>query len=382
MTSSADPYRFSKRLTSLKPSGIREFFALGKKMKNPVDLSIGQPEFEVPAAVRDAAMRSILEGRNRYTVTQGIEPLRVGLLEKYGQRWDRFGGDELDVMVTSGVSGALTISFMATLDQDDEILIPDPYFVMYRQLATLVGAKAVCYDTYPDLHVDAERIRPLINEKTRAILVNSPCNPTGQVMRADQARALAKLVDDHGLLLISDEIYEDFVYEGRHVSPREFTSNCLVLGGASKNMGVPGWRIGWMFGPRNFIEKCHMIQQFSYTCAPSMAQWGVAEGLWLDFSDQRESYRQKRKLVYEGISEHYPTVNTEGAFFMFPALPDHLDLKTFMDACIARELLVVPGSVFSERNRNFRLSFAASDETLKRAIDILRDIATDTSLGA
>jgi len=376
MTSSADPYRYSQRLTSLKPSGIREFFALGKSMKNPVDLSIGQPEFEVPAAVRDAALKSIVEGRNRYTVTQGIEPLRVGLLEKYALRWERFGGDEMDVMVTSGVSGALTISFLATLDPGDEILIPDPYFVMYRQLATLVGATAVCYDTYPDLKVDAERIRPLINEKTRAILVNSPCNPTGQVMHADESKALAMLAEEHGLLLISDEIYEDFVYDGRHVSPREFTSNCIVLGGASKNMGVPGWRIGWMFGPRPFIEKCHMIQQFSYTCAPSMAQWGVAEGLWADFTPQRELYRGKRDLMYEGISDLYPTVKTEGAFFMFPALPEHLDLSSFMEACIARELLVVPGSVFSLKDRNFRISFAASDETLKRAIDILRDIAS------
>ena len=375
MTSSMDPYRYSERLTSLKPSGIREFFALGKSMKNPVDLSIGQPEFDVPAAVRDAAMKSILEGRNRYTVTQGIEPLRIGLLEKYGLRWERFGGDEIDVMVTSGVSGALMVSFLAALNPGDEILIPDPFFVMYRQLAVLVGAKAVCYDTYPDLQVKAERIAPLINERTRAILVNSPCNPTGQVIKEDQARALAKLAEDHGLLLISDEIYEDFVYEGRHVSPREFTSNCLVLGGASKNMGVPGWRIGWMFGPRSFIERCHMIQQFSYTCAPSMAQWGVAEGLMQDFTPQRESYRHKRDMVYEGVSDLYPTVKTEGAFFMFPALPEHLDLSTFMDRCIARELLVVPGSVFSEKARNFRISFAASAETLERAIEILREIA-------
>ena len=373
--SDRDAYRYSERLTSLEPSGIRKFFAMGKTMKDPVDLSIGQPEFEVPAAVRDAALKSIVEGRNRYTVTQGIEPLRTGLLEKYALRWERFGGEEMDVMVTSGVSGALTISFLATLNPGDEILIPDPYFVMYRQLAVLVGAKAVCYDTYPDMHVSAERIRPLINERTRAILVNSPCNPTGQILTVEQARGLAALVDEHGLLLISDEIYEDFVYEGRHVSPREFTRNCLVLGGASKNMGVPGWRIGWMFGPRSFIERCHMIQQYSFTCAPSMAQWGVREGLLADFTPQRDLYRNKRDLVHEGISDLYPTIKTEGAFFMFPGLPEHLEILPFMEACIERELLVVPGSVFSDRDRNFRISFAASDENLHRAIEILREIA-------
>jgi aspartate/methionine/tyrosine aminotransferase len=375
MAASMEPFRYSARLASLKPSGIRKFFALGKSMKDPVDLSIGQPEFEVLPVVRDAAIQSIRDGHNRYTVTQGIDPLREGLLAKYGPRWERFGGEEMDVMVTSGVSGALTVSFLATLDPGDEILIPDPYFVMYRQLATLVGANAVCYDTYPDLHLDVERIRPLITDKTRAILVNSPCNPTGRVLQEEQARALASLVDEHGLLLISDEIYEDFIFEGRHVSPREFTPNCLVLGGASKNMGIPGWRIGWMFGPASFIDRCQAIQQFSYTCAPSMAQWGVVEGLDQDFTPYRESYRRKRDLMHEGISDLYPTLETEGAFYMFPSLPDHLDIGTFMEACIAKELLVVPGTAFSERDRNFRISFAAHDSTLERAIEILRSVA-------
>ena len=370
-----DPFRISNRALGIKASGIRKFFELGLSMKDPIDLSIGQAHFDVPDNVKQAAIGAINEGKNRYTVTQGIPQLREKLKARYSGRFSDV--DESEVMVTCGVSGALMLSFLALLDPGDEILIPDPYFVMYRHLATMVGATARTYEIYPDFKPSAAAIRDRITDKTRLIIVNSPSNPTGYAMNEAEARELAQLADDTGIPLISDEIYEDFIYTDRHVSPREFTSKCIVVSGASKSMGMPGWRIGWMLAPRELTERMYSLQQFSYVCAPAPLQWAALAGIDQDFSAYREEYRAKRDLVYEGLKDNYRIVKPGGAFYMFPYLPEGADAERFMDACIKRELLVVPGAACSDKATNFRLCFAATDDKLRKAVDMLNDIAKE-----
>ncbi|MCB9894095.1 MAG: pyridoxal phosphate-dependent aminotransferase [Planctomycetes bacterium] len=370
-----DPFRISQRALGIKASGIRKFFELGLSMKNPIDLSIGQAHFDVSDEVKAAAIAAINEGRNRYTVTQGIPGMREKLKERYAARFGNI--DDCEVMVTCGVSGALMLTFLALLDPGDEILIPDPYFVMYRHLATMVGAVAKTYDIYPDFKPSAAAIRDQISEKTRLIVVNSPSNPTGYAMNEAEARELAQLADDTGIPLVSDEIYEDFIYTDRHVSPREFTKNCIVMSGASKSLGMPGWRIGWLMAPRELVERMYSLQQFSFVCAPAPLQWAALKGLDQDFSEHREEYRAKRDLVYDGIKDNYRTVKPGGAFYMFPFLPEGVDSERFMEACIKRELLVVPGGACSDKSTNFRLCFAATDDKLKKAVDMLNDIAKE-----
>jgi aspartate aminotransferase/aminotransferase len=371
----SDPFRISQRALGVKASGIRKFFELGLSMKDPIDLSIGQPHFDVPENVKHAAMSAIKSGRNRYTVTQGIPELRDKLKARYAGRFRNT--DDCEVMVTCGVSGGLMLTFLALLDPGDEILIPDPYFVMYRHLATMVGATAKTYDIYPDFKPSAANIAKQITDRTRLIIVNSPSNPTGYALNETEARELAKLADARGIPLVSDEIYEDFIFAGRHVSPREFTQNCIVLSGASKSMGMPGWRIGWLLAPRPLVERMYSLQQFSYVCAPAPLQWAALEGLDQDFSEHREEYRTKRDLVFDGLKDNYRIVKPGGAFYMFPYLPEGVNAERFIEACIKRELLVVPGSACSDRNTNFRLCFAATDDKLKRAIDIFNAIARE-----
>lgn len=367
------PFEIADRIHLLQPSGIRKFFELGQSMKNPIDLSIGQADFDVPDEIKQAATAAIASGRNRYTVTQGIEPLRTALKRRYAARFR--GVENEEIIVTSGVAGALMLSFLALLNPGDEVIIPDPYFVMYRHLASLVGARAVAINTYPDFRFTAERVEAAITPRTRAIVVNSPSNPTGATLDEAQARDLARLADARGLVVISDEIYEDFIYEGRHVSVREFTPNCLVLSGASKSMGMPGWRMGWMLGPRDFIERCYIVQQFTFVCAPSPAQHAVLAGLNLDFSGHLADYRRKRSLVCEGLKDRFALTQPRGAFYAFPALPEGVKLDAFIAACIERELLVVPGSACSSRDTHLRISYAAPDDKLVRAVDILRELA-------
>lgn len=369
------PFRLAERNANIEASGIRKFFELGLSMKNPIDLSIGQAHFDVPEISKQAAIDAIHDGRNRYTVTQGIPELREAIRERYA---DRFGNvDDDEVMVTCGVSGGLMLTFLALLNPGDEILIPDPYFVMYRHLAAMVGAKAVTYDTYPDFKVDSEKIRAAITPRTRLILTNSPSNPTGHAMSEQEARDVAKVADEHNIAVLSDEIYEEFIYEPRHVSPREFTQNCIVLSGASKHLGMPGWRMGWALAPKALADQMFVLQQFSFVCAPAPLQHGVLAGFGQDFSAHREEYRAKRDLVVEGLKDQFGVTPAGGAFYMFPRLPEGVDLGAFINACIERELLVVPGSACSDRATNFRICFAAEDEKLKCGIDILNEIAKD-----
>ncbi len=372
-----DPFRYSERLQNIRPSGIRKFFELGLSMKNPIDLSIGQAHFDTPDVVKQAAQKAIADGRNRYTVTQGIPDLREKLKARYAARFGDVSGD--DVMVTCGVSGGLMLTFLAMLNPGDEVLIPDPYFIMYKHLATMVSASAVTYDTYPDFRPTAQRIRERITPRTRLIIVNSPSNPTGYAMTEADARELAALADSTGIPLISDEIYEDFMYGARHVSPREFTRSCIVLSGASKSLGMPGWRIGWMLSPRELSEKMYGLQQFSFVCAPAPLQWGALAGIDLDFSQHRADYLAKRDFVFEGIRGRYSCVRPGGSFYMFPEVPKGAKLDTFIEACIKRELLVVPGTACSDRASHFRLCFAATDEKLRKAVTILNEIAASTA---
>ncbi|MDH5639672.1 MAG: aminotransferase class I/II-fold pyridoxal phosphate-dependent enzyme [Nitrospira sp.] len=367
------PFRLSDRLTRVKPSGIRKFFELGKSMKDPIDLSIGQADFDVPPDVKAAAIAAIEQGENRYSVTQGIEPLRQAIRDRYADRGLPLENE--DVVVTSGVSGGLLLSFLALLDPGDEVLIPDPYFIMYKQLAGMVGASAVNYNTYPEFKLDPEEIARRITPRTKAIIVNSPSNPTGHAISEDEARAVAAVADDAGIVVISDEIYEDFIYEGRHVSPREFTRNCIVLSGASKNMGMPGWRIGWARLPGDMVPQVCMLQQFSFVCAPVPFQHAALAGINADFSDHREEYRRKRDLVCDGLRENFGVVTPGGAFYAYIELPKGLEMEPFMEACISRQLLVVPGSACSERATHFRLCYAASNEKLNRAVEMLNEIA-------
>ncbi len=358
-------------MSKLDSSGIRKVFDLAQKMQNPVNLSIGQPDFDVPGEIKTEAINAINNGRNKYTVTQGIPELRDGLLKRLQKKR---GVNAEGILVTSGVSGALTLAFMVLVNPEDEVLIPDPAFVSYKHLANFCGGRPVFVDTYPDFKLTAARIQPHITKKSKILVINSPANPTGAMCAAQELKEIAELARKHNLLVISDEIYHDYDYERQFDSIGKYYENTLILDGFSKSFAVTGWRMGYAAGPAGIISEMIKLQQYTFVCAPSFAQYAVSSGLETDMSQYIASYKKKRDLMYDGLKDRYQIVKPGGAFYLFPQAPWGTD-EEFVTSAIQKNLLIIPGSVFSERHTHFRISYAATEETIKRGIDILNDLA-------
>jgi aspartate/methionine/tyrosine aminotransferase len=360
------------RTKRVKPSGIRRIFELAASLDDPIDFSIGQPDFDVPEAVKDAAIRAIREGSSKYTVTQGLPELNAKVQALVAARHGFAPGASL---ITAGVSGGLLLAYLTLLDPGDEILIPDPHFVMYRVLADMVGAKAVSYDTHPDFRLRREALEAKVTPRTRALLLNSPSNPTGRVLTDPELREAAAFAREHGLVVISDEIYDAFVYGVPFHSVCEHYEQTLVLSGFSKTLGMPGWRIGYAVGPAEILDAMKTFQQFTFVCANVIAQHAALHALDVDLSPLVAGYAAKRDRVAEALAPHYELVVPEGSFYAYPALPEGVSGAEFSRQALAEQLLVVPGTAFSARDTHFRISFATSDATLDRGLAALNRLS-------
>jgi aspartate/methionine/tyrosine aminotransferase len=362
--------KLAKRMSEVEASGIRRVFDLAAKIKNPCNLSIGQPDFDVPEPAKEAAIEACRAGFNKYTVTQGIPELREGIKAKLKAR----GWEPEDVIITSGVSGGLTLAVLAMVDAGDEVLVPDPYFLGYKQLLKLVGANPVYVDTYPDFRLSPERLERAATPRTKLLFLNSPANPTGAVASEADLKGIAEICRKRGISVISDEVYDAFSYDGPAPSITKFLPEALVLNGFSKIHGMTGWRLGYAAGPKELLREMLKLQQITFVCAPSITQKGALAALDLNTESQIASYRRKRDLIYEGLKGKFEVAKPAGAFYIFPKVPKGTDAE-FVERAIAKECLIIPGSVFSERNTHFRISYATTEEQLRRGIDILTGLA-------
>ena len=362
------------RTRAFDASGIRKVFDLGATMRDPINLSIGQPDFDVPEPVKQAAIQAIASGKNGYALSQGLPALREKLLARVRQE---YGCDDRDLLVTSGTSGGLMLAMLALLNPGDELIVFDPCFSMYTAMAAIVGAKAVAVDTYPDFHIDPDRVAAAVTPRTKIILLNSPANPTGAVAGEDEVRGLAELAAQRNVVLLSDEIYREFCYDRPFVSPAAFNPQTLVVDGFSKSCGMPGWRLGFAHGPAAVIREMVKLQQYSFVCAPQPAQWAGLAAMDVDMSQQIAAYRRKRNMVVAGLADDYALAAPGGAFYVFPRLPWGSGMEFSTRAIEKHQLLIIPGSVFSGRDTHFRLSYAASDATLARGIEALQRLARE-----
>jgi aspartate aminotransferase/aminotransferase len=331
----------AKRAKLIDASGIRKVFALAAEMKEPVNFSIGQPDFDVPDALKEEAIKAIKAGQNKYSQTAGDSLLKGKIAE---QVKDEFGWTSPAVLVASGVSGGLLLAFMALINPGDEVIIPDPYFVMYKHLVNLLGGKCVFVDSYPDFKLPVEKIAKAITAKTKLIILNSPCNPTGN--------------------------------DGDCPSIAHHYERTLLLRGFSKSYAMTGWRLAYAAvheSLRSVVEEMTKIQQYTFVCAPTPFQQAAIAALDYETKDLVDAYRKKRDLIYEGLKDKFELVKPGGAFYAFVKAPGGSGTD-FVEKAIGNNVLIIPGNVFSEKDTHFRISYATSDEKIQRGIEILRSL--------
>ncbi len=380
MASSLDIGRLlSERVKDIETSGIRRAWALAQTCEDPVDLSIGQPDFPVHDSIKQAAIDAILQDKNGYTQTAGEDVLLQTVYKRLGGQfgWE-FGSDSHHgAMITSGTAGALTLACLAVLSPGDEIIVPDPYFVIYPTLARIAEAKAVFCDTYPDFRMTASRIEQCITDKTKAVLINSPANPTGVVLTATEVEEIATLCRDRGILLITDEIYDEFIFPPTtHASPAATNDDVLVIRGYGKTYGCTGWRMGYAAGPKELIDSMLKLKQQTFVCAPSPLQHGLVGAYDIDLTPLIQRFADRRDMVVEILGHVTEFVVPQGAFYAFLKVPEHLNMTgiEFITKAVAHDVLAIQGDVFSSRDSHFRISYAVADEQLERGLTILNSL--------
>jgi len=361
----------AERMRKIDASGIRKVFDLAANMKDPINLSIGQPHFDTPEPIKQALTAAVAAGKNAYSQTQGIAPL----IEKIQKQVDaEYGHTDRQVFITSGTSGGLMLALSVLVNPGDEVIVFNPWFVMYKHLTTLIGGKVVEIDTYPDFQIDLDKVRDAITPRTRAILVNSPSNPTGQVASAAEMEGLAHLAAEKDIPLISDEIYRSFCYDRPFVSPARWNPQTIVIDGFSKSHSMTGWRLGWAHGPQHVIQQMLKLQQFTFVCAPHPVQWAGIAALDCDMSGHVADYKLKRDFVVSQLKDQFEIEGGDGAFYLFPKAPWGTGTE-FVAEAIKNDLLIIPGNVFSPQDTHFRISYAAENRTLERGCEVLKRIA-------
>jgi aspartate aminotransferase/aminotransferase len=345
---------------------------MAKAMTDPINLSIGLPDFDVADPVKAAAVEAIERGFNAYTVTQGIPELRGKIQEAVDAE---FRHADRQVLITSGSSGALLLALCCVVEprrRGDRLRpvlrhVPPPGHPGRGHVGP--GRHL------PRLPDRPGRVAAALTGRTKCVVVNSPANPTGAVASADEMRRLAELCRRRGVLLISDEVYRAFCYDRPFASPAAWNEDVLVVDGFSKSHGMTGWRLGYAHGPGRLIQEMAKLQQFSYVCAPSLVQKAGVVALDQDLSAQIDAYRRKRDAVVAALADAYELPAPEGAFYAFPRAPWGT-ASEFVAEAIRRSLLIIPGNVFSRRDTHFRISYAVDDATLKRGLDVLRELAS------
>ncbi|MBP1985702.1 pyridoxal phosphate-dependent aminotransferase [Halolamina salifodinae] len=364
--------QFSDRVERIAISGIREVFEAAGE--DAINLGLGQPDFPTPEHARQGAIDAIEAGKtDAYTGNKGVPELREGIVQKH----ERDLGLEYhpeQIIATAGGSEALHIALEAHVGPGDEVIIPDPGFVAYDALTKLTGAEPVPVPVRDDLTIDPGAIEAAITEDTAAFVVNSPGNPTGAVSPVEDVEAFGRIAEEHDLLCISDEVYGRILFEGEHRSPAEFApEQTVIVDSASKTYSMTGWRLGWVAGAPERVERMLRAHQYVQACASAPAQYAAASALNGPqdvVGEMAETFQARRDLVVDGLREIGLDVpEPEGAFYVMPEVPEG-----FVDECIARGVVVVPGEAFGDAGEGYaRISYATSTEELEEALAIMAE---------
>ena len=374
--------RIARRVRAVSPSGIRRFFDVVASMDDVISLGVGEPDFITPWTIRDAAIRSIENGNTHYTSNFGLHALRQRLAAHlhrlYGLDFDPDG----ELLITAGVSEGLDAAVRATVDPDDEVIVPDPSYVAYTPAVQFAGGVPVHVrtDAANAFALDPGAVEALVTKRTKAILLGFPANPTGAVLSAEQIAGIAAVAIRHDLLVISDEIYDRLVYGGKHVAIASLPGmreRTITLGGFSKDYAMTGWRVGYVAAPYALLDAIVKVHQYVMMSAPTPAQYAAVEALESGEEHvvaMRDEYDRRRRLMWQGfISMGLPCVEPRGAFYAFPNVEvTGLDDETFAERLLHEErVAVVPGSAFGAGGAGhvracYATAFAEIEEALER----------------
>ncbi|MGD2057549.1 MAG: aminotransferase class I/II-fold pyridoxal phosphate-dependent enzyme [Anaerolineales bacterium] len=370
----------ARRVAGVAPSGIRRFFDIAATMDDVISLGIGEPDFVTPDSILSAGIKSLERGETHYTSNSGIYELRKALAEHLDRLYGVSYDPEDQLLVTVGVSEALYLALTAILDPGDEVIVPTPCFVSYQPEVVFAGGTPVALRTSveDDFQVTADQVAERITPKTKALLIGYPNNPTGAVMTRERLTDLAKLAEEHDLLVISDEIYDRLVYDHEHVcfaSIKGMKERTITLGGFSKDYAMTGWRIGYAAAPKAILAAMRKVHQYTIMSAPTTAQVAAVEAL-LNGDEYVEEmvaeYDRRRRLIVEGLNSlGLKTFEPHGAFYAFPNISaSGMDDETFAESLLQEEkVAVVPGNAFDAGGQFVRCSYATAYEKIEEALE-------------
>ncbi len=372
-------------IEALPPSGIRKFFDMVAEMDDPdvLSLGVGEPDFDTPWHIRGVGINTLTEGRTFYTSNSGLMELRKEISKYMAARYEVEYDAASEILVTVGGSEGIDAAIRAMLDPGDEMIIPEPCFVSYKPCAIFAGAKPVVIDLKAEneFRLTPEELEAAITPKTKLVLLTYPNNPTGAVMSKEDLEKIAKVVIEHDLFVLSDEIYSELNYADDRPSTsiaslpgmRERT---IVINGFSKAFAMTGWRMGWAAGPAVVIKQMMKVHQFAIMCPPTMSQYAAIEALRNGLDDvvyMRNEYNGRRKYLLKRFAEMgIPCFNAQGAFYLFPCIKKFgMSSDEFAERLLAEQkLAVVPGNAFGRSGEGFlRISYAYSLKSLEKSMD-------------
>lgn len=378
----------SKRAASLKPSGIRKFFDIVHERKNAISLGVGEPDFVTPWDIRDAGIRSVQRGRTQYTGNRGLPELRENIARYLFERFS-VQVDPARIIVTVGASEAIDLTLRAICEPSDEILIPNPSYVSYEPCVRLSGATPVPVKCTAEngFILTSEALENAITEKTKALILAYPNNPTGGIMTKEQLSAILPVIEKHDLLVIADEIYAELTYGEKHCSIASFPEmkdRVVLINGFSKAFAMTGWRLGYVCAPPEIDDAMFKIHQYSIMCAPTMSQYAALYALKEGFEDNfstveemREEYNKRRRYIVNAFNHLGLTCfEPKGAFYVFPSVKStSLTGEEFAEKLLMeKDVAVVPGSAFGECGKyHIRCSYATSMERIATAMDRIEE---------
>ena len=374
-----------KKVKAIEPSGIRKFFDIVSEMEDVISLGVGEPDFDTPWHIRDEGIYSLERGRTFYTSNSGLKELRVEICRYLRRRFGLEYDPLEETLVTVGGSEGIDLALRAMLDPGDEVLIPQPSYVSYLPCTVLADGVPVIMELKEEnqFRLTREELLEKITDRTKVLVLPFPNNPTGAVMRREDLEAVAEVVREKDLYVISDEIYSELTYGEPHISMASLPGmkeRTLTINGFSKSYAMTGWRLGYICGPKEIIRQMTKIHQYAIMCAPTNSQYAAVEALKngdRDVDAMREAYNQRRRyLMYAFQKMGLPCFEPFGAFYVFPSIKKFgMSSETFATRLLEEEhVAVVPGTAFGNCGEGFlRISYAYSLEDLKKALGRLEN---------